>query len=73
MSDFGRLFRLAGDRNRHVSAVAALIAGERFDTFDATDDFSIERKMKVRVLYHSDAAVPVPREVFNDPDDEQLN
>lgn len=64
---------LAGGRNRHVSAVAALIAGERFDTFDKTDDFSIERKMKVRILYNPDAAVPLPRDVFSDPDDENLN
>lgn len=64
---------LAGGRNRHVSAAAALIAGERFDTFDQTDDFSIERKMKVRVLYNPDAAVPLPRDVFRDPDDEHLN
>ena len=64
---------LAVGRNRHVSAVAALIAGERFDTFDKTDDFSIERKMKVRILYNPDAAVPLPRDVFSDPDDEHLN
>ena len=64
---------LAGGRNRHVSAVAALIAGERFDTFDKIDDFSIERKMKVRILYNPDAAVPLPRDVFSDPDDEHLN
>lgn len=64
---------LAGGRNRHVSAVAALVAGERFDTFDRIDDFSVERKMKVRVLYNPDAAVPFPRDVFNDPDDEHLN
>ena len=64
---------LAGGRNRHVSAVVALVAGERFDTFDKVDDFSVERKMKVRVLYNQDAAVPLPRAVFNDPDDEHLN
>jgi hypothetical protein len=29
--------------------------------------------MKVRVLYNPDAAVPLPRDVFNDPDDEHLN
>lgn len=64
---------LAGGRNQHVSAVAALIAGERFDTFDKIDDLSIERKMKVRVLYNPDAAVPLPRDVFSDADDEHLN
>lgn len=64
---------LAGGRNRHVSAVAALIAGDRFDTFDKVDDFSIERKMKVRVLYNPDAAVPLLRDVFSDLQDEHLN
>jgi hypothetical protein len=64
---------LAAGRNRHVSAVVALVAGERFDTFDKVDDFSVERKMKVRVLYNPDVAVPLPRDVFNDPDDEHLN
>jgi hypothetical protein len=63
---------LASGRNRHVSAVAALVAGERFDTFDKIDHFSVERKMKVRVLYSPDAEVPVPRHVFSDPRDEHL-
>jgi hypothetical protein len=53
--------------------VAALIAGERFDTFEKIDDFSIERKMKVRVLYNPDAAAPLPRDAFSDSDDEHLN
>jgi len=64
---------LADGRNRHVSAVAALIPVERFDTFEKEDDFSVERKMKVRILYNPDAAVPVPRYVFNDPEDEHVN
>ena len=64
---------LAGGRNRHVSAVAVLIACERFDTFEKSDDFSIERKMRVRVLYNPDAAVPFPRDVFSDAEDEHLN
>jgi hypothetical protein len=64
---------LAGGRNQHVSAVAALIAGVRFDTFEEVDDFSLERKMMVRILYNPDAALPLPRDVFNDPDDEHLN
>src|SRR5262245_52135497 len=64
---------LAACRNQHVSAVIALIPAERFDTFDKTDDFSIQRKMRVRILYNPDAAVPLPRDVFNDAQDEQLN
>lgn len=64
---------LAGSRRRHVSAVIALIAGERFDTFEAVDDFSVERPMKMRIVYNPDALVPLPRDVFNGPDDEHLN
>ena len=29
--------------------------------------------MRVRILYNPDAAVPLPCDVFNDPDDEHLN
>ena len=29
--------------------------------------------MKVRILYNTAAAVALPRDVFNDPDDEHLN
>ena len=64
---------LAAGRNRHVSAVLALIHVERFDTFEKDDDFSVERKMKVRIAYNPDADVPLPRNVFNDPADEHLN
>ena len=64
---------LAGGRNKHVSAVLALLPAERFDTFDKADDFSIERKMRVRILHNRDAGVPLPRDVFNDADDEHLN
>jgi hypothetical protein len=63
---------LAGGRYGHVSAVAALVAAERFDTFEKVDDFSVERKMKVRVLYNPNAIVPFPSDVFNDPRDEHL-
>lgn len=62
----------AGSRNQHVSAVLAIIPVERFD-FDGEDDFSVERKMKVRILHNPDAAVPLPRDVFNGPDDQHLN
>ena len=64
---------LAGGRNRHVSAIAALVPVERFDTFERDDDFSVERKMKVRIVYNPDAFVPFPPNVFNEPEDEQLN
>jgi hypothetical protein len=42
-------------------------------TFERDDDFSVERKMKVRIVYNPDAVVPFPPDVFNEPDDEQLN
>jgi hypothetical protein len=64
---------LAGGRNRHISAVVVLIPTERFDTCKKDDDFSVERKMKVRIMYNPDAAAPLPRDVFNDPADEHLN
>jgi len=64
---------LAGGRNRHVSAIAALAPVGRFDTFERDDDFSVERKMKVRIVYNPDALVPFPPDVFNEPEDEQLN
>lgn len=64
---------LAGGRNQHVSAVLALIPVERFDTFEKDDDFSVERKMKVRILYNPNATVPLPRDLFNDGQDEHLN
>jgi hypothetical protein len=46
---------------------------ERFDSLEKGDDFSVERKMRVRIAYNPDGDVPLPRSVFNDPDDEQLN
>lgn len=64
---------LAGGRNGHVSAVAALVPVERFDTFERDDDFSIDRKMKVRIVYNPDALVPFPQDVFNEPEDLQFN
>ena len=64
---------LAGGRNCHVSAIAALVPVERFDTIERDDDFSVERKMKVRIVYNPDAFVPFPPNVFNEPEDEQLN
>jgi hypothetical protein len=64
---------LAGGRNRQVSAVLALIPVERFDTLEKNDDFSVERKMKIRIAYNPDADVPLPRSVFSDAYDEHLN
>lgn len=64
---------LADGQNSHVSAVAVLIPTERFDTFEKNDDFSASRKMKVRVAYNPNATVSLPRNVFNDADDEYLN
>ena len=48
-------------------------AVERFDTFDKDDDFSVERKMKVRIVLNPDAFLSLPRDVFADPHDEPLN
>jgi hypothetical protein len=48
-------------------------AVERFDTFDKDDDFSVERKMKVRIVLNPDAFLSLPRDVFDDPHDEHLN
>jgi hypothetical protein len=56
-----------------VTAIAALVPVERFDTVERDDDFSVERKMKVRIVYNPDALVPFPPDVFNEPADEQLN
>ena len=56
-----------------MSAIAALVPVERFDTFERDDDFSVERKMKVRMVYSPDALVPFPPDVFNEPEDEHLN
>jgi len=64
---------LAGGQNRHVSAVIALLASQRFDTFESADPFLVERGMKVRIIFNEHAAVPLPREVFNAPGDEHLN
>lgn len=64
---------LASSLNRHVSAVLAPIPIERFDTFESVDDFSVERGMKVRIIFNEDAVVPFPRDIFNAPEDEHLN
>lgn len=44
-----------------------------FDTLDGDDDFSVERKMKVWVLYNDNAQVPFPRDIFSEPEDEHVN
>jgi hypothetical protein len=64
---------LAGGLNRHVSAVAVLIPVTRFDTLSQDDDFSVERPMKIRIVYNDGATVPFPRDVFNSSDDEHMN
>ncbi len=69
--DFSR--PLASGRNRHVSAVLAPIPLERFDSLESADDFSVERGMKVRIMFNEDAVVPLPRKVFSAPKDEHLN
>ena len=53
--------------------MAVLISEKRFDTWDKVDDFSVERPMKVRIVHNPHASVPLPREVFNAADDEQVN
>lgn len=64
---------LKAGRNPHVSAVIAIEHMERFDTIDNIDDFTVERPMRVRIIYNPSATVPLPREVFNTPDDKPLN
>jgi len=64
---------LAGGRNQHVSAVLVLEPLERFDTIETEDDFSVERGMRVRIVYNEEAVVPLPKDVFSAPDDEHLN
>jgi hypothetical protein len=63
---------LYGGRNAHVSAVVGVIAGERFDTFEKADDFTVERPMKVRIVRNPAATVPLPTEVFNEAVDEKI-
>jgi len=64
---------LAGGRNQHVSAVLVLEPLERFDTIETEDDFSVERGMRVRIVYNEEAVVPLPKDVFSAPEDEHLN
>jgi hypothetical protein len=65
---------LYGGRNRHVRAVMAIIPTVRYDNFDGTvDDFSVERPMKVRIMRNRFATVPLPGDVFSDPDDEDYS
>jgi len=64
---------LAGGRNQHVSAVLVLEPLERFDTIETEDDFSVERGMRVRIVYNEEAVVPLPKGVVSAPEDEHLN
>jgi hypothetical protein len=46
-----------------------LLAVVRFDTFARRDDFSVERKMKIRIVYNDEPIVPFRHDVFTDPED----
>jgi hypothetical protein len=63
---------LAAGRNAHASAVAVLIPVHRFDTWEKSDDYTVERTMKVRLLHNPYAIVPLPASVFSDAVDEVL-
>jgi len=63
---------LYGGRNAHISTVVGIISGERFDTFEKADDFTVERPMKVRIIRSPFATVPLPPELFSDASDEEI-
>jgi hypothetical protein len=62
-----------GDKRRpHISAVVVNVPTQRFDTFDAADDFTRTRPMRVHVIHNPDATNPLPLWVFSEPHDKQI-
>ena len=49
-----------------------MVDDERFDTFDAVDDFTISRPMRVHVIHNPDAINPLPLWVFSEDVDKQI-
>jgi hypothetical protein len=62
-----------GDKRRpHISAVVVNVPIERFDTFEAADDFTRQRPMRAHVIHNPDATNPLPLWVFSEPHDMQI-
>lgn len=65
-------YAVGDKRRRHISAVVVNVPTERFDTFDAVDDFSVSRTMRVHVIHNPDAINPMPLWVFSEHVDKQI-
>lgn len=66
--EYGGGRTLGDDAGTYVSALVITEPLRR----DARDDFTVERRMRARVLHNPYATIPLPRSIFAGPDDEQL-
>lgn len=63
---------LGSARRDYVSAILVNIPQARFDTWEAPDDFTAQRPMRVHLIHNPYAAVPLPLWVFSESNDKQI-
>lgn len=66
---FGSGQVLTPNRRQYVSAIAVNLPKEGHQYIEQVD---LERPMRLRILHNPYASVPLPLDVFNDPEDEHI-
>gem|GEM_PF-6682788 len=62
----------AGAVKSYISAVLVNEPEYRLDNFETDDDFTIERPMRVRIIHHPCAVIPLPFSVFQGAGDQHV-